>query len=292
MTSEGNEKMQNPTAMVGNVSLVIVRRKNYGTWIAAAVAAAIALYVVAGLAANPAMHWDVVATYLFSAAILGGLATTMWIALVVTFVGLAGGLVIALMRVSGNPLLSGLAQSFILLFRAVPALVWLLFWYFIALLIPVISIGIPFGPTFYSAQTNDVFGQMGAAIIGLGLVESAYMAEIIRGGILSVGKGQTEASKALGIPPAKTMFVIVLPQALRSIIPAFANELINILKGTSLLIIIGVPELMTVAQDIYTANFQQIPLLTVVCFWYLVICGLLGIVQNRLEKHINKGVAR
>ncbi|MDQ0137716.1 polar amino acid transport system permease protein [Neorhizobium galegae] len=284
--------MQNSISNADFPRFPIVRRKNYGTWIAAAFAAIVAIYLVIGLAFNPAMNWDVVGAYLFSPLILGGLATTLWIALVVTLVGLVGGLIVALMRVSGNPLLSGLAQSFILVFRAVPALVWLLFWYFIAILVPVISIGIPFGPTFYSANTNDVFGQIGAAIIGLGLVESAYMAEIIRGGILSVGKGQTEASKALGISSARTMFVIVLPQALRSIIPAFANELINILKGTSLLIIIGVPELMTVAQDIYTANFEQIPLLTVVCFWYLVICGLMGVVQNRLEKHINKGTAR
>jgi polar amino acid transport system permease protein len=137
--------------------------------------------------------------------------------------------------------------------------------------------------------TNEVIGQTGAAILGLGLTESAYMAEIIRGGILSVGQGQREAALAIGMTPAKAMRTIVLPQAFKAILPAAGNQVIGVLKATSVVLIIGIPDLMTNVQQIYTTNFLQIPLLVVACLWYLFLTSVLALIQFQLERYANRG---
>ncbi|MDQ0137710.1 polar amino acid transport system permease protein [Neorhizobium galegae] len=270
----------------------IVRRKPYGTWLMAIIVVACFLKLAVGFATNPAMRWDLVGQFLFAPVVLSGLMTTLWVTIVITAFSAVVGLAVAVMRLSGNPVLKIVADFYLWIFRAIPALVWLLFWYFLAILVPKLSLGVPFGPTLFEGNTNEIIGRFGAAVLGLGLVEGAYMAEVIRGGLVSVNRGQAEAARALGMRPAKILWYIVLPQALKAIIPGFANQIIMMIKGTSLLLIIGVPELMTTVQDIYTANFQQIPLLVVACFWYLAICSVLSIVQGHLEARASKGAHR
>lgn len=270
----------------------VVRRRPYGTWFMAVVVTLCFLQLSVGFATNPAMRWDIVGQYLFAPVVLSGLLTTLWATIAITAFSAVVGLGVAVMRLSGNPVLTLVANFYLWIFRAIPALVWLLFWYFLAILVPTLALGIPYGPTFFEADTNQVIGRFGAAVLGLGLVEGAYMAEVIRGGLISVNRGQSEAARALGMRPGKILWHIVLPQAMKAIIPGFANQIIMMIKGTSLLLIIGVPELMTTVQDIYTANFQQIPLLVVACFWYLVICSLLSLVQVRLEQRANRGTQR
>ena len=136
-----------------------------------------------------------------------------------------------------------------------------------------------------------MIGQTGAAILGLGLTESAYLAEIIRGAILSVGAGQRDAALSIGMTKTKAMFIVILPQAFKAILPAAGNQVISVLKATSLVLVIGIPDLMTSVQLIYTTNFLQIPLLIVACLWYLILTSALSVVQHQLERYANRSDA-
>ena len=196
------------------------------------------------------------------------------------------------MRLSDNPVFRAVAGGYIWLFRGTPILVQLLFWFFLGSVLPTISIGLPFGPDLASWPTNILITQFAAAILGLGLNEAAYMAEIVRAGIGAVDEGQTEAAEALGMSPVTTYRRVVLPQAARLIVPPTANQTISMLKLTSLVLVIGLPELTTTAQLIYGRNLQQIPLLIVASIWYLVLTTILTIIQSRLEKRMSRGVSR
>lgn len=253
----------------------------------------VALAALAGLLAeialNPAMRWDVIGEYLFAPLILRGL----WLTIVITagsaVIGLAGGLLIASMRMSGNPLVRTIAVGYINLFRAVPLLVQILIWYNLGTFLPRLGIGIPFTGIGVYAPTNDLLSPMTACLIAIGLNQSAYMGEIIRGGLLSVQHGQVEAAIALGMTRAKLFWRVVAPQAARAIIPPLGNDLINLLKATSLVSVVGVGDLMTRAQGIYAATYQVIPLLLVASFWYLVLTALISLVQNALERRFAAG---
>jgi polar amino acid transport system permease protein len=229
--------------------------------------------------------------YLFETSILQGLVMTLKLTAISMVLGVVLGTVLAVMRLSDNPLFRAVAGGYVWLFRGTPILVQLLFWFFLGSVLPQISIGVPFGPELHSWPTNTVITQFTAAILGLGLNEGAYMAEIVRAGIGSVDRGQTEAAEALGMSPFTTYRRVVLPQAARLIVPPTANETISMLKLTSLVLVIGLPELTTTAQLIYGRNFQQIPLLIVASIWYLVVTTILTIVQNRIEKRMSRGVA-
>jgi polar amino acid transport system permease protein len=196
------------------------------------------------------------------------------------------------MRLSDNPVFRAVAGAYVWVFRGTPILVQLLFWFFLGTVLPTITLGIPFGPDLASWPTNAVITQFSAAILGLGLNEAAYMAEIVRAGIGSVDSGQSEAAEALGMGPATTYRRVILPQAARLILPPTANQTISMLKLTSLVLVIGLPELTTTAQIIYGRNLQQIPLLIVASIWYLVLTTILTIVQSRLEKRMSRGVGR
>lgn len=259
-------------------------------WVTAVLIAFLFLFIAQGFVSNPNMHWDVVGKYLFDPFILSGLLTTLKLTLVCMVVAVVLGIVIAVMRLSDNPVLSTVSWFYIWIFRGVPQLVQLLFWFFIAAVFPTIGIGIPFGPTWASADTTLLIGQFTAAVLGLGLAESAYMAEIVRAGLMSVNRGQMEAAKCLGMSWFEAMRRIVLPQAMRFIIPPTGNETINLLKTTVLVIVIALPDLLTSVQIIYSQNFLNIPLLTVACFWYLVVVSLLNVVQHFIEKHYGRGV--
>jgi polar amino acid transport system permease protein len=263
-----------------------------GRWVAAAIVALIAASLIRSAIDNPNFHWDVVGDYLFDERILKGLVKTLELTVLAMAIGVFLGVVLAVMRLSPNFLIRGSSWFYIWAFRGTPVLVQILLWNFIAALYPTIDLGIPFGPSFVHLNANDFITPFVAGMLALGLNEGAYMAEIVRAGIISVEEGQTEASKALGMTRFQTMRHIVLPQAMRVIIPPTGNETISMLKYTSLVSVIAVPELLYSAQLIYSQNFQQIPLLIVVCIWYLLVTSILSIGQYFLERHYGRGRMR
>ncbi|MFI0821116.1 amino acid ABC transporter permease [Streptomyces sp. NPDC021098] len=269
---------------------VPVRRP--GQRAAAVVVAFLLVFLLEGWITNPRMRWGTVGEFLFSPVIMEGLRTTLLLTALAMAVGIVGGVVLAVLRMSANPILSRLSWAYIWLFRGTPLLVQLLFWYFLSAIVPTIGLGIPWGPTFVEAETNVLITQLTAAVLGLGLHEAAYMAEIVRAGITSVDDGQNEAAQALGMSRGQTLRRIVLPQALRIIIPPTGNQAISMLKTTSLVFAIAVPELLTSIQGIYSRNFQQVPLLVVACFWYLVATSVLNVGQYYLERRFGRGTSR
>jgi len=260
-----------------------------GRWVATAVILVLVAMFFNMAATNANFSWDVVWENLFNSQILKGVWATIWITIVAMIVGVALGVIFAVMRLSPNPVLSNVAMAYIWFFRGTPVLVQLIFWFNLAALVPMLSIGIPFGPTFASWDTNDVITPFMAALLGLGLNEGAYMAEIARAGIQSVDEGQSEASSALGMSRAQTMRRIVLPQAMRVIIPPTGNEVISMLKTTSLVSVVALPELLYNTQQIYARTYQTIPLLIVASIWYLILTSVLTIGQFYVERHFGRG---
>jgi polar amino acid transport system permease protein len=196
------------------------------------------------------------------------------------------------MRLSPNPLVAGASGFYIWFFRGTPVLVQILFWFNISALYPSFSLGIPFGPQFAHFNAATVITPFIAGMLALGLNEGAYMAEIVRAGIISVDEGQAEAAQALGMTRLLTMRRIVLPQAMRVIIPPTGNETISMLKTTSLVSVIAVTELTYSVQLIYAVNYQTIPLLLVASIWYLSVTTVLSIGQYYLERHFGRGTSR
>ncbi len=270
----------------------VVRLRHPWRWVAVAVLALFIAQAVVFLVTNDKLRWDLVRGYMFEESILRGLWMTVKLTVISMVVGVVLGTVLAVMRLSDNPVFRAVAGGYIWIFRGTPILVQLLFWFFLGTVLPTITIGIPFGPDFGSWATNTVISQFTAAILGLGLNEAAYMAEIVRAGIGSVDQGQSEAAEALGMSPATTYRRVILPQAARLIVPPTANQTISMLKLTSLVLVIGLPELTTTVQLIYGRNLQQIPMLLVASIWYLVLTTILTIIQSRLEKRMSRGVSR
>lgn len=275
----------------GHADEPIVRLRHPGRWVAAAVLLVLAAMFVNFVVTSPQLRLDLVWGYLFEKSVMRGLVMTIELTAVAMVVGIVLGTILAVMRLSENPLLRGAASGYIGLFRGTPILVQLLFWFFLGTVLPQISLGIPFGPEAVTFSTNTLISPFAAAILGLGLNESAYMAEIVRAGITSVDKGQTEAAEALGMSPWINYRRVVLPQAARIIVPPAANDTISMLKLTSLCLVIGLPELTTTVQLIYGRNFQQIPLLIVASIWYLVLTTILTLLQTRLERRMARSSA-
>ncbi|MET9853137.1 amino acid ABC transporter permease [Streptomyces sp. NPDC006450] len=273
--------------------LTVVPLRHYGRWIAA-VAAMTALIGVAGsLAKNGNLHWEIIGRFLFADLIFSGLVTTLWLTVAAMALGLALGTLVAVMRLSSNPVLHGMSSLFVWFFRGTPLLVQIIFWGYAAALYQYVKIGIPFtSVTFFQVETNSLLTPAVAALLALGLNEAAYASEIVRAGIQSVDPGQTEAAHSLGMRPAQTMRRIVLPQAMRVIIPPMGNETINMLKMTALVSIISAHDLMSNIQDVYAQNYQVIPMLVVASLWYLGLVTLLGIPQAWLERRYGRGSDR
>jgi polar amino acid transport system permease protein len=278
------------TGRPGDIRAVPVRRP--GRWIAAAIVFVVALALVRSVATNPRFEWSVVGNYLFDERILEGIRVTIELTLIAMAIGIVLGVVLAIMRLSPNPLVSGGSWLYIWFFRGTPVLVQLLFWYNIAALYPKIDLGIPFGLAFVHADANTLIAAFTAAILGLGLNEGAYMAEIVRAGIISVPEGQADAAQSLGMTRLQTMRRIVLPQAMRVIIPPTGNETISMLKTTSLASVIAVSELLFAAQNIYSVNFKTIPLLIVASIWYILYTSVLYVGQYYLERYYGRGASR
>jgi len=274
----------------GEIEAVPVR--HLGRWISAAVIFVFIVALARSVATNPRFQWDVVGHYLFTGPILRGLVTTLELTALAMAIGIVLGIVLALMRLSRSLLLSSVSWIYIWLLRGTPVLVQLLFWNFIAALYPSIDLGIPFGPSFVHLDANSLITPFVAATLALGLNEGAYMSEIIRAGIISVDEGQTDAAQALGMTRLKTMRRIVLPQAMRVIIPPTGNETISMLKTTSLVAFIALTDLLYSAQLIYARTYETIPLLIVASIWYLAVTSVLSISQYYIERYFGRGATR
>ncbi|GAA4932373.1 polar amino acid transport system permease protein [Nonomuraea thailandensis] len=265
--------------------LIIVPRRHPGRWAAVIIIAALVGLLGWSVLTNDRFGWPVVGAYLRDVSIGRGIVVTLELTLMCMLVGLVLGTIIAIARMSPNPVIRATAFGYIWFFRGTPVLVQLLFWFNLAALYPVLSFGIPG----VALNANELITPMMAAVLGLGLNEAAYMAEIVRAGIVSVPPGQSEAAGALGLTRIETMRRVVLPQAMRVIIPPTGNETIGMLKTTSLVSVLAVPDLLYSAQTIYARTFETIPLLIVASIWYIVVTSILSVGQFYLERHFARG---
>ncbi|WP_066361895.1 amino acid ABC transporter permease [Herbidospora mongoliensis] len=279
-----------PAVRPGTVPKVAPTRHPF-RWLAAGGVVVLIAMAANSLVTNPAWEWEVVGEYLFAPSVLRAVLLTLELTALGSVFGFALGGVLAVMRLSPNPLLSSVAWGYVWVFRAVPLILQLLFWYNLALLYPRLSFGVPFGPGFFSVGTMDLIGPITAAALGLALHQAAYAAEIVRGGLLAVEPGQREAAAALGIPRARRFFRIILPQAMRSIVPNAGNEIIGLVKGTSVVYIMALPELFYQVQVIYMRNGRVVALLLVAAIWYLALTTVLSVVQYYIERHYGRGRA-
>jgi polar amino acid transport system permease protein len=237
-------------------------------------------------------QWDIIGKYFFSRPVLDGIIVTLELTVIAMVIGVVLGIALAVCRLSPNPLVSRASWLYIWFFRGTPVLVQLLFWYDLSYVYPRLTVGIPFGPAFVHINSNTAVTAFAAAIIGLGLNEGAYMAEIVRAGIISVDEGQTEAAQSLGMSRLQTMRRIVLPQAMRVIVPPTGNETISMLKTSSLASVITVGEVLFKVQTIYSRTYQTVPLLMVASIWYLIVTSVLTSGQYYVERHFARGVSR
>jgi polar amino acid transport system permease protein len=282
-----------PAAALEPEPIKAVPLRRPGRWLAAAVLVALLALFLYGAKTNPAYHWDTYRKYLFDSRISHGALITLELTVLAMLIGIALGMLLAVMRLSPNPVLRSAAWLYLWIFRGTPVYVQLVFWGLFPSLYKTIDLGVPFGPQLLHLNVQNWSAPFLFAMVGLGLNEAAYMAEIVRAGINSVGDGQREASVALGMTWGQTMRRTVLPQAMRVIIPPTGNELISMLKTTSLVTAIPLStDLYGVARTIYGANFQPIPLLLAAATWYLAVTSVLMIGQHYLERYYSRGVSR
>src|SRR5215212_7191874 len=263
-----------------------------GRWIAAAIILVLSAAVAKSVVTNPRFQWGIIGDYFTSSRVLHGLVTTLELTVLCMAIGIVIGVLLAVMRLSPNPLLSGASWLYIWFFRGTPVLVQILFWGYISALYPQLSLGIPFGPQFVHFSANSVISPFVAGMLALGLNEGAYMAEIVRAGIISVEEGQTEAAQSLGMTRWQRMRRTVLTPAMRVIVPPTGNETISMLKTTSLVSVIAVTDLLYSVQLIYAVNYRTIPLLIVASIWYLIVTTILSFGQYYLERYFGRGAAR
>lgn len=263
----------------------IVPIRNYFRWIGLGVVVILAFSLISSFV-NAPMEYSVIPEYLFSPIILNGVVNTIVLTITCMVLAIILGVIFALMAQSSSVGLRTAARAYTWFFRAVPVLVQLLIWFNLAIIFPVISV-----PGLFSVSTNHVITPFLAAVLGLGIAEGAYMAEIVRSGLLSVGSGQREAAQAIGLTKSQTIRRIVLPQALRIIIPPTGNQAIGMLKYTSLAYTVGFAELLKSASVIYQTNLLVIELLFVASIWYLFLTTIMMIGQHFLEQRFGRGFA-
>lgn len=261
-------------------------------WVLTAVIVILAVQLVAFLVMNQRWEWAVVAKYLFAPSILKGLGMTLVLTALAMVIGTVIGTAAALALLSDFKPVRLAAQFYLWVFRGTPLLIQLIFWYNLAYLVPKISLGLPFMPPLASWSTNEMITPFLAALLGLGLAEGAYMTEIVRAGLLSVDVRQHDAARAIGMGPAQSFFRIILPQAMRFIIPPTGNQVISMAKATALVSVIAMNDLLHSVQLIYNRTYEIVPLLMVAVVWYLAIITLLYAVQSRLERRYARGQDR
>lgn len=261
-----------------------------GRWVSAAIVAVLAAMFIHGLVTNDKYRWDLVWFYFRYDQVVAAVGWTLLLTVAAMAIGIVLAAATAVARQSENPILRGVAYAYVWLFRGTPIYTQLVFWGLLPALYNRLSLGIPFGPEFLTFTTKEVFNGAVAAIVGLGLNEGAYLSEIMRSGLASVDAGQREAASALGMSNGKILRRIVLPQAMRVIVPPTGNETISMLKTTSL--VLAVPftkELTFVANSAGNRLFQPIPLLIVAALWYLIITSILMVGQHYIERYYGRG---
>jgi polar amino acid transport system permease protein len=273
--------------------LRIVPARHPWRFVGGAFALVLVFAVVNSVLGNPRWGWDVFAEWFFSEPVIAGLGRTLLLTLLGALFGFSIGALLALARLSGSVPLAAVSWTFVWLFRSIPLIVLLLILNNLGYLYETVSLGVPFtGWNFFSYPTTQLISPFMAAVLGLTLNQAAFSAEFIRGGLLSVDQGQHEAAAALGLPRQRQFFRIVLPQAMRSIIPTAFNDIIGLAKGTSNVYILALPELFYTVQVIYRRNLEVIPLLMVATVWYLVILTVLSVVQTQIERYYARGALR
>jgi len=276
--------------LINDDDVVAVPLRHPWRWISGAIAAILLSSFIYSVATAKSIQHELVLKFLFDKRILEGALVTIVVTVICMLIATVLATVLAIMKLSVNPLQRWLATGFIDFFRGTPLLLQIVFWGYLGIIFPQLVLGIPFTEVvIISGNTSDLIPAIVAGIIALSLNEAAYSAEIVRAGILAVDQGQTEAAKSLGMSSKYTMRRIILPQAMRVILPPMGNEFISMLKNTSLLQIIAVAELYTAASMISSANLAQIELLIVSGFWYLLMTTILGFPQRALEKRYGRG---
>ncbi len=264
--------------------LELVPRRHLGRKIAAAIVIIVLAFIIRAFVVGQ-VEWDVVGRFLFAPVIIAGIWNTLLMTACAMSLGIFLGVVIAIMRISGNPVMEKTALLYVWIFRGAPALVQLLLWFNLALVFPTIGI-----PGLFSVNTVEVMTPFVAALLGLGIQQGAYTSEVVRSGFLSVDSGQYEAAQTIGMTGMQTLRRIVLPQAMRVMVPPVGNEVISMVKLTSLASVIQFTEILHNAQVIYYANARVLELLLVASFWYLVIVTILSLIQSRIERHYARGI--
>jgi polar amino acid transport system permease protein len=279
----------------------VVPVRHPGRWVAAAVVVVLTVMLVHSLFFSHVVlygrrrerfEWSVINNYFLSTQIIKALGVTLALTVLAMAGGIAIGVVLAIMRLSPNPIVTGSAWIYIWFFRGTPVLVQLLFWYNAAYIFPAFSLGVPFGPALVHFNLNTWLTPFLAASVGLALNEGAYMSEIVRAGLISVDEGQNAAAQSIGMTRLMALRLIVIPQAMRVIIPPTGNETISMLKTTSLASVVVVAELTFTVEQIYSANYKTIPLLMVASLQYLWVTSVLMVGQYYLERHYARGSVR
>jgi len=264
--------------------------KHWGRLIASIIILIIFVALAYSFIKNPNVEWPTIKDWLFKTLVLRGVLVTIELTFIAMIIGVVGGTLLAIMRLSTNYVLRWLSWLYIWFFRGTPVYVQILLWGNIGILYPRFFLGIPFTSwTFAEVNSSRIIGGFVAAILALGLNEAAYAAELVRAGIISVEKGQTEAAQSLGMSPTLTMRRVILPQAMRVIIPPMGNETISMLKTTALVAVISGGDLLTKVSIAYSQNFKIFPLLIVACLWYIFLTTLFTIGQHYLEAYFGRG---
>jgi polar amino acid transport system permease protein len=280
------DKTPADTPPAGPEAIKAIPVRHYGRYVSAVVAIALLVGVVYAFSQGK-INWGAIPDYFFDDRILDGVGKTLLLTVLSMAIGIIGGVLLAVMRLSKNPVTSTIAWFYIWFFRGTPVLVQLIVWFNLGLVFEYINLG-----PFYKDEWSDFMTPFLTALLGLGLNEAAYMAEICRAGLLSVDEGQTEASHALGMSHAKTLRRIVIPQAMRVIVPPTGNEVINMLKTTSLVSVVQYPELLRAAQDIGQTSGAPAEMLFLAAAWYLLLTSIFSVGQYYLERYYARGSSR
>ncbi|MFD0026160.1 amino acid ABC transporter permease [Streptomyces sp. NPDC058382] len=285
-TGPAEEPPASPTPAAGPEAIKAIPVRHYGRYVSAVIAIA-ALVAIIYAFSQGKINWGAVPDYFFDDRIITGVGQTLLLTALSMVIGVVGGILLAVMRLSKNPVTSSIAWSYIWFFRGTPVLVQLFVWFNLGLVFQYINLG-PIYKDYWSSFMTPLL----TALLGLGLNEAAYMAEICRAGLLSVDEGQTEASHALGMSHAKTLRRVVIPQAMRVIVPPTGNEVINMLKTTSLVAAVQFYELFKYAQDIGQASGAPVEMYFLAAAWYLIMTSVLSIGQYYLERYYARGSSR
>lgn len=284
--------MSHSTPPASQDALRIIGKRYYGRWFSALVVLLLLAGLMHSIFNNPRFEWHVVAESFTEESIISGVLMTLQLTAISVVLGFAGGTLLALMRLSSNPVLVAVSWGYTWFFRGVPMLVQLFLWYNIAALYPTVSLSLPGIGEVFTASSNALISPFSAAVIALVMHQSAYAAEIIRAGIQSVGNGQLEAARALGYTRSQIFQHTVLPQAMRAILPPAGNEVIGQLKTTAVVSVISLQDVLYSAQIIYQRTYEVIPLLLVATLWYLLLTSVLSVGQFYVERYFARGVKR